>query len=170
MVAIIVLGFVSIPMYGQNPDVDRDYLFTNIFAGGGIGSDGTVQPSSAQAGGTAGFGTISSKVGGLGFQEFLESGLIGPLATRNTPTGFVGFDLGSNVLISHTTRSIPFAAAGYSYIFLAGNAINYGIGIDHYYKSERAIRLEVRDYFTVTATHQHNVAVRLAWNFGVHDD
>jgi hypothetical protein len=169
-IAAFVLGLVSIPLHAQNPNIDSDYYFANIFAGGGVSTDGTARPASGIAGASAGIGTIASKVWGLGFLEFIETGVIGPLATRNTPTGLIGYDLGTTILTSHKPRDIPFAVAGYSYILSVGNAINYGIGVDHYYKPERAIRLEIRDYYTLSTTHQHNVAIRVAWNFGVHDD
>jgi hypothetical protein len=128
-----------------------------------------VRPDSSQFGATAGTQTLGRNPGDPGFLQFVEVGAIGPLANRTAPAAFIGYDVGVNLLLSRNHRFVPFVASGYSYLFGQASAINFGAGADYYYAGHRAIRLELRDYFTFTAAPQNNVALRVAWVFSVHN-
>jgi hypothetical protein len=154
----------------QKPSfLDNDTYLGAIFAGGGISSDGTLRPAGAQFGASGGTQTLGKNPGDVGFLQFIETGAIGPLANRNSPAAFIGYDLGVNFLLSRNTHTVPFVAGGYSYLFGEASALNIGAGADYYYAGQRAIRLEVRDYFTFTAVPQNNVSLRIAWVFSVHN-
>ena len=149
--------------------LDDDTVYASLFAGGGISSNGTLRPAGAQFGGSAGIGTVARRPGGLAPFSFIELGAIGPLADRHAPAAFVSYDFGANLRLSRNPHTVPFAAAGYSYLFSQASAINFGFGADFFYRRYRAIRVEVRDYFTFTQLPQHNIALRLGWVFSAHD-
>jgi hypothetical protein len=154
----------------QRPSfLDNDTYIGSIFAGGGISSDGALRPASAHFGASAGSQTLGRNPGDPGFLQLFELGAIGPLANRNSPAAFISYDLGVNFLISRNTHTVPFVVGGYSYIFGEASALNVGAGTDYYYAQQRAIRLEVRDYFTFTGAPQNNVAIRVAWVFSIHN-
>lgn len=153
----------------QNKDVDPDYIFASVFAGAGLSHSSDGAPLQGQVGGAVGMGTLSSTVGHVSGLQLFEFGVMGPLAGRNAPAPFVSYDAGLNLLTGATTRDIPFAVAGYSYVFTQANALNFGIGFDHYFAPNRAVRFEVRDYFTFTQAPTHNVALRVGLHFGAHD-
>ncbi len=179
---ILAVTAFSVTAMGQTPPqpaartvgqvstfLDADTLFTTVFAGSGVSSDGIFRPVSAQFGGSAGIETLSQHVGGLRGLSFVEVGAIGPLADRGSPAALVSYDFGANILLSPATHMVPFAVGGYSYLFGEGSAINFGLGTDLHYRRYRAIRVEVRDYYTFTETPQHNVALRIGWKFAVND-
>jgi len=149
--------------------LDDDTYFASLFAGAGISSDGTVRPVSVQFGGSAGMATLGRNPGDLGMMQFIETGAIGPLADRHAPAAFLSYDFGTNILPSRDSHTVPFAVAGYSYLFSQASAINFGAGVDFYFREYRAIRVEVRDYFTFTQTPQHNVAFRIGWVLSAND-
>jgi hypothetical protein len=166
----LMLCALASPASAQKPYfLDDDTYLGTLFAGGGISSDGTLRPAGAQFGASGGTQTLGKNPGDVGFMQFIEAGAIGRLANRAAPAAFVGYDLGMNFLTSRRTHTVPFVAGGYSYIFGAASALNIGAGADYHYAEQRAIRLEVRDYFTFTATPQNNVALRVAWVFSVHN-
>ncbi len=88
-------------------------------------------------------------------------------ADRSTPTPFLSYDLSTNILLSRATHTVPFATAGYTYVFGEGSAINFGLGADFHYRRYRAIRVELRDYYLFTQVPQHNIALRLGWQFSI---
>ena len=169
VLALLACAFVA-PASAQRPSfLDDDTYFASVFAGAGTSSDGTVRPASAQFGGSAGSQTLGRNPGDPGFMQFIEIGALGPLANRSAPAAFIGYDLGANFLLGRNTHTVPFVVGGYSYVFGEASALNIGAGADIYYAEQRAIRLELRDYFTFTAAPQNNVALRVAWVFSVHN-
>jgi len=58
-------------------------------------------------------------------------------------------------------RFIPFASAGYTRLFGTGNAVNFGGGVDYRLSNTRAIRAEIRDYYSFSTPTRHNVALRI---------
>ncbi len=149
--------------------LDHDFYFASLFAGAGVDSEDSTRSGSAHIGGAVGSSTLAKRPGGFGFLQLVEVGAMGPFPARNAPAAFVSYDLGTTVLLSDRTRTVPFAAAGYSYVFGQASGFNFGVGVDRYYAGQRAIRLEIRDYLLFTAQPQHNVALRVAWEFSVHN-
>ena len=167
--ALTTCAFAQQASAQQPSFLDGDAYIGTVFAGGGISSDGTVRPASAQFGASAGSQTLGRNPGDAGFLQLFEVGAIGPLASRNSPAAFIGYDLGMNFLLSRNTHTVPFVIGGYSYVFREASALTFGAGADYYYAEQRAVRLEVRDYFTFTAVLQNNVALRVAWVFSIHN-
>jgi hypothetical protein len=75
---------------------------------------------------------------------------------------FSGNYLGSTV-IGKSGRFLLFGTVGYTVLFGAENAINYGIGIDIAIAEKKAIRIEARDYLKYEEPFEHNVALRAAY-------
>jgi hypothetical protein len=57
----------------------------------------------------------------------------------------------------------PFLTGGYTRVFVTGNAVNFGLGVD-FGKDEykRLMRIELRDYYLFTGPAQHIVGIRVA--------
>jgi hypothetical protein len=86
--------------------------------------------------------------------DYMAAWSFGPKGNRRTANGTPFWsDLGG--------RLLPFASAGYTRLFGTGNAINFGGGIDYRLSQTRAIRAEVRDYYSFSSPAQHNVGLRI---------
>jgi hypothetical protein len=70
---------------------------------------------------------------------------------------------GTSYWAEHGWKFLPFASAGYSRLFGTGNAVNLGGGIDYRLSNTRAVRVELRDYYSFSTPTQHNVALRIAY-------
>ena len=58
----------------------------------------------------------------------------------------------------------PFATVGYTRMFVTGNALNFGFGVDIGRNAyQRAVRIELRDYFLFTGPEQHVVGLRIGF-------
>ncbi len=66
-------------------------------------------------------------------------------------------------------RFLPFATAGYTRLFGTGNAVNFGGGFDYRLSQTRAIRVEVRDYYSFSTPAQHNIGLRIGFVFYIWD-
>ena len=149
--------------------LDDDTFDADLFAGGGVSASGLGRPAAGQVGAAGGSRTLDRN-GGAGFEQFFEVGTMGPFPARNAPAAFVGFDLGLTFLPSPRSHTVFALPGGYTYVFSQGNAINFGLSVDRYYKPYHAIRVEVRDYLTFAGSVEHNIAIRIGWHAAVHDD
>lgn len=110
--------------------------------------------------------------GGFSF----EAGYLGPWSKPHIGSAFLSVDYmaawnlgpsgsgrtakGTHYWSDHGWKLLPFASAGYTRLFGTGNAVNFGGGVDYRLSNNRAIRIEVRDYYSPSAA-QHNVALRI---------
>jgi hypothetical protein len=64
-----------------------------------------------------------------------------------------------------TNRLRPFFTAGYSRIFGAGNALNYGAGIDYIFSTNdyHAVRFEARNYWKFSGARENNTILRAGY-------
>jgi hypothetical protein len=111
--------------------------------------------------------------GGFSF----EGGYLGPWSKPHIGSAFLSVDYmsawhfgpsgsgrtanGTRYWSDRGWKLLPFASAGYTRLFGTGNAVNFGGGIDYRLNNTRAIRLEVRDYYSPSTPAQHNVALRV---------
>jgi hypothetical protein len=65
--------------------------------------------------------------------------------------------------ISSNKKLVPFVTTGYSKLSHAGNAINFGGGVEYKLGPTDALRIEVRDYYSFTEPRKQNVALRVGW-------
>ena len=86
--------------------------------------------------------------------DYMAAWAFGPKATGRTRTGQAYW-------CDRGWRLLPFASAGYTRLFGTGNAVNFGGGFDYRLSNTRAIRAEVRDYYSFETPRQHNVALRV---------
>jgi hypothetical protein len=111
--------------------------------------------------------------GGVSF----EGGYLGPWSRPHNGSAFLSVDYmaawnfgqkgtgrtsnGTPYWADRGSRFLPFASAGYTRLFGTGNAVNFGGGIDYRLSQTRAIRAELRDYYSFSTPAQHNIALRI---------
>jgi hypothetical protein len=96
----------------------------------------------------------------VGSPQF-ELGLAGPLPKGNKVDGLVSLDY---MFANEVPRwnAFPFVTVGYTRLFVTGNALNFGLGMD-FGSDERLVRIELRDYYLVTGPAQHVVGLRIGF-------
>jgi hypothetical protein len=94
--------------------------------------------------------------------NYMVAWAFGPKASGRLPNG-------TQYWTDRGWKILPFATGGYTRLFGTGNAINFGGGIDYRINHTRAIRLELRDYYSFALPRQHNVALRIGWSLYVAD-
>ncbi len=103
----------------------------------------------------------------LPFPVFIEAGVMGPMANGRAVSGYLSLD--GNISLAPTgLKYAPMALVGYSRLFEAGNALDYGLALamprfGEEKNSENSLRLELRDYYTFSNPQQHNVMLRIGW-------
>jgi len=143
-----------------------------VFAGAGINATQQNSRGEIQAGASFEEAPPGSW-GGLGF----EGGYLGPWARIDAGSAFMSLDYmaawslgqkakgrtrdGTPMWADRGWKLLPFASAGYTRLFGTGNAVNFGGGFDYRLSHTRAIRAEIRDYYSFSTPHQHNVALRI---------
>jgi len=99
-------------------------------------------------------GLLSLELGYLGFADDFDGGnALFSSSVVIPPT------LGR---IRGTRFDLPLAL-GYTQIFGSGNAVNFGVGIDAILSEKNGIRFEVRDYFKLSGSNEHNVVFHVAF-------
>jgi hypothetical protein len=70
-------------------------------------------------------------------------------------------------ILTSNRRFAPFLTAGYSRIVGAGNALNYGAGIDYaiFKKDVHLVRFEVRDYWKLSGIRENIPTFRVGYFF-----
>lgn len=170
VVALIIFCFVAGTVTTRAQDAASPKI--TLFAGPGIIKTQGVSRGEVQAG--VSFDEAPPNVGG-GFS--FETGYLGPWSKPHIGSAFVSVDYmaawnlgpsgsgrttnGSRYWSDRGWKLLPFASAGYTRLFGTGNAVNFGGGFDYRLSNMRAIRVEVRDYYSPSAPAQHNVALRV---------
>jgi hypothetical protein len=96
-----------------------------------------------------------------GFQ--LEGGYIGPWANPKTGSALFSASYLARWKLASNKKFIPFVNTGYSKLSHAGNAINFGGGLEYRLGVSDAIRIEVRDYYAFSEPSKQNLALRIGW-------
>ena len=141
----------------QTRDYGVDCAYTNIFAGAAA----TISPATHPAV-TAGitFGQYAARPARITPVPQFELGIIGPL-TNHPLDGFVSADYMFATKIPQLNL-YPSITAGYTRLFVTGNAINFGIGLDlGRAQSSVLTRIELRDYLLLSSTPKHIVGLRI---------
>lgn len=150
----------------QPADTQQDYgvdsAYANVFFGPAFATGSGLKPTGI-VGVTIGQYFTRAPGKGLIASPQFELGVIGPISGGYSLDGFIGFDVMFSAKLSRAPRFL-FATAGYTRLFVTGNAVNFGVGLDlGKHQKDSLLRLEVRDYFLFTGPQQHVVGLRLAF-------
>jgi putative flippase GtrA len=144
----------------QEGGLGSDCAYANWFVGPAFASGG--KPSLNTFTGGVTFGQYFARTFGRGVTASpqFELGLVGPVPNGATVDG-----LGSvNAMFANRMprrRLYPSVTIGYTRMFVTGNAVNFGMGMDfgnNEYK--RLFRVELRDYYLFTGPRQHVFGLR----------
>lgn len=126
-------------------------------------------------GATSGSSTTWANFGGGG-EGFVKGGLsVGAELGGFTPAK--AFDEGFGILsanagyhflkASKSGKVVPFASGGYSLFFRSGSAsgVNFGGGVDYWFKERIGLRFEVRDHILVEYPETHYAGFRVGLTF-----
>jgi hypothetical protein len=155
--AFIVIAFIlATPCRAQDIDSPKFVYFagagTNLSRGHALGE--------IQAGASFEESTPNHWIG-YGF----EGGYVGPWSRLKSGAGLFSFNYTPSWSFNKQARFLPFATVGYTHLFGTSNAVNFGCGLDLRLSNTRAIRFEVRDYYSpvLPQTARHDVAFRIGW-------
>ena len=93
----------------------------------------------------------------------LEGGYIGPWANPKTGSALFSANYLARWKINSKKKFVPFVTTGYSKLSHAGNAINFGAGVEYKLGPTDALRIELRDYYAFSEPRKQNLALRLGW-------
>ncbi len=142
-------------------DYGTDCAYENIFVGSAVSVGGTNTQPTFTSGIT--FGQYAAKPfsHSIAAAPQFELGVIGPLPGGYPLDGLASFNV--QLATKAPNRDLfPFLTIGYTRMFVTGNAVNFGLGMDfgkHGYN--RLIRVELRDYFLFTGPQQHVIGLRV---------
>jgi putative flippase GtrA len=146
-----------------------DCAYENVFAGPAASAGGNATGATFTAGVTGGQYFARTLGKGIAASPQFELGIVGPLPGGHPLDGLAGFDLMFANKIPQ--RSLyPFLTGGYTRMFVTGNAVNAGLGID-FGKDEykRVVRIELRDYYLFTGPRQHVFGLRIGFGKFISD-
>jgi sugar lactone lactonase YvrE len=99
-----------------------------------------------------------------------EFGYAGPVNDLGNGSALISANYLAEGLVLQRRPLTAFTTVGYTRLFGTGNALNFGVGIKSYINGQRnAVRFEVRDYFQINGSKEHNVAFRIGYLFGMDD-
>lgn len=141
-------------------DLGTDCAYENWFVGPAATSGGRLSLNTFTGGVTIGQYFARPLGRGVTYSPQFELGLVGPVPHGKDVDGLVSMD----VMFANKVpgrRLYASATAGYTRMFVTGNAVNFGAGID-FGKNEykQLFRLELRDYYLFTGPNQHVFALR----------
>lgn len=124
---------------------------------------------------TSGSSTTFVNFGGGG-EAFIKGGLgVGGEVGGYTPAqsfdegfGILSVNAGYHVLkASKSGKIVPFASGGYSLFFRSGtaNGINFGGGVNYWFKDRLGLRVEIRDHVVVESPDTHFIGFRFGLLF-----
>ena len=130
---------------------------------------------------THGGGMVGASLGGVvahrtlrafmfpGFD--MELAAIHPLQPGQRTDGIFSFNLQPGFALKADQHVVPYLTAGYSRIFVSGNSLNFGAGVNLLPRngSGHFVRIEARDYYTFASERQHLVTLRFAFCFTIPD-
>jgi len=145
---------------------DENYTagpFGGYFVGSAL-SHATYDKGGFTAGGM--YGWLTGTRGWSAFKEpglAFELGVIGPIQNERPVDGIFTFNMEPTFVTNRARYGRTFLTAGYSRLFITGNAVDFGGGLDLHYsqKSARFLRVSVRDYYTFADRQQNNVTLRI---------
>ncbi len=129
----------------------------------------------AGPGGTSGGGTGTLQIGGGG-EGLLKGGVgVGAELAYLTPIRSVGDGIGMFSVngsyhflkASDSGKLVPFVTGGYTGFFRSGyaNGVNFGGGVNYWFKPRVGLRVEFRDSFFAQDTSNHFMNVRVGITF-----
>jgi putative flippase GtrA len=147
----------SAPAYHIDPSASYLYRAGAICGAGASSSSAATRP-------TIGCGAGITL---LPLPLFFEVGLMAPQANRSYLSGYISLDQ-SIPLARTSTKYLPMVLVGYSRLFEAGHALDYGLALalprrGKHRDDGSSIRIELRDYWTFANPAQHNVMLRIGW-------
>jgi hypothetical protein len=150
---------------------DNDvYGYGNVFAGPAFATGGSTHKLAGTAGVTLGLFQAKSRKWGFGTTPVFELGVIGPIPAGRSLDGLFSANGMFTSTVTHH-EAFPFFTAGYTRVFVTGNALNFGTGIDlGNRKSDRLIRIEFRDYYLFSSSQQNIVELRMAFGSAFSDN
>jgi putative flippase GtrA len=148
---------VSLPREGG---LGTDCAYANWFIGPGWAAGGKLALNTFTGGVTFGQYFARRFGNGMTASPQFELGVVGPLPGGTKVDGFGSV----NAMFANRVpgRSLyPSLTLGYTRMFVNGNAVNFGVGLD-FGKNEYKglIRVELRDYYLFTGPRQHVFGVR----------
>lgn len=93
----------------------------------------------------------------------LEGGYIGPWANPKTGSALFSANYLARWKLSSNKKFVPFVTTGYSKSSHAGDAINFGGGVEYKLGPTDALRIELRDFYAFTEPRKQNLALRIGW-------
>jgi len=155
------------PEYASKPGTDCAY--ENVFFGPSASLAGSANKATFTGGVTLGQYFARTLGHGITGSPQFELGIVGPLPGGHALDGLVSVDyMFANKLPRR--HVYPFLTAGYTRLFVTGNAVNFGLGVD-FGKDEykRLVRVELRDYYVFTGPPQHVLGLRIAFGRFLND-
>jgi putative flippase GtrA len=148
--------------HSDSEDWGADCAYESIFAGPAVSTPGSTQ-STFTAGVTIGQYFAKTLGKGITASPQFELGIVGPLPRGFPLDGLVSMDFMFANKIPH--RDVyAFLNGGYTRMFVTGNAVNFGLGVDIGKNgTEKAVRIELRDYYLFTGPRQHVVGLRMGF-------
>lgn len=158
VVTLSVFYVAPCQTYSQEPDSPS----FGLFAGVGAQTNGTSK-SAFQLG-----GSYDQYVPNHWFGYMFEGGYAAPFTDLHNGSALVSINYMAAWSATHSRNYYPFATVGYSHLFGTGNAVNFGPGLDIRLTPTLAIRVEARDYLTISPR-QHTFAIRIGFRRLVYD-
>ena len=148
--------------HNGSSDWEGAYGYANILVGSAVATGGGATKLVGAAAITVGGFELKPIKKGFGVAPALELGVIGPIPHGHAADGIVSLNATFETVPSRHDE-FPFLTGGYSRIFVTGNALNFGVGLDlPYHQSDRRIvRIEIRDYYLATGPRQHILELRI---------
>ena len=142
----------------QTYNGDYDWIYrAGVVCGAGASDPSAATKPTVQCGGIL----------GLSFLDF-EAGGMGPIANHSGISGY----LGTNVWVPlmpwpwrdlGNKHGVPIALGGYTQMFGASNAVDYGLAYAYPVGESHFVQFEARDYWTYASPSQHNLIFRITW-------
>jgi hypothetical protein len=147
------------------PRFEEDMGTIGLFAGAGVverdaGTDGNMQFG-------ADFRVNQSTDFPLGY--LVEGGYKGPFKDFGSGKALISLNLMKSFVVGKAGRWQVFGTGGYTWLFGAHDAVNYGCGIEYLLSRKKVLRFEVRDYLKYDNFSQHDAAFRVGLGFGEPD-
>jgi hypothetical protein len=160
--AIVIVLTLTVPPQSSAQSANtphfEDYPQLAMFGGAGANLSEGHSQGAMQLGGAIGQARLNAW---WGWQ--LEGGYIGRWANFKTGSALFSANYLARGKFAPNKKFIPFVTTGYSRLSHAGNAINFGGGVEYRLGDTDALRIELRDYYSSTEPRQHNLALRIGW-------
>ncbi len=149
-------------------DNGGDCAYFNFFAGPAFAAGNGLQPTRTVGVTLGQYFTKSTGKGRIASPQF-ELGLVGPLPGGHHVDGLASLEFMFSGKLLRQPRFL-FAMAGYTRLFVTGNAVTLGVGIDLGKPGSNSVhRIEPRDYFLFTGPQQHVISLRFAFGSLIDD-